>query len=181
LKQKITMTGKNVKSPKQRTDKGPIRYDPENCTYFVPDSQLRRLQAKYPYNDIRDAIILAGRRTKRYSENARRAIKENPGRALEFDLECWLFGPTPQQQAKTLPELAQQIRFCPTFVREALTGDIDEKLAGRDLAKFYSRYTSLTARVSSRHITPPSISFLCSKPAAGKRSYRDCRRLTLRF
>jgi DNA-binding transcriptional ArsR family regulator len=138
------MTGKNVKMPQRRADKGPIQYDAETCTYSVPDSQLRRLQAKYPYDDIHAAIIQAGRRTKRYSENARQAIKANPGRALEFDLECWLFGPKPQQQAKTLSELARQIRLCPTFVREALTGEIDAELAGRDLAKFYPRYYELS-------------------------------------
>jgi len=80
---------------------------------------------------------------KRYSENACQAIKANPGRALEFDLECWLFNPQPQQQAQSLAELAQQIRLCPTFVREALTGQIDAELAGRDLAKFYPRYYEL--------------------------------------
>jgi hypothetical protein len=138
------MTSKNVKTLKRRADKGLIRYDPKTCTYSVPDSQLRRLQAKYPYDDIQAAIIQAGRRTKRYSDNARRAIKENPGRALEFDLECWLFGPTQQQQAKTLSELAQQIRLCPTLVREALAGEIDSELAGQDLAKFYPRYYELS-------------------------------------
>jgi predicted transcriptional regulator len=140
------MTNKQAKSLQQKADKGPIRYDPVTCTYSMPDSQLRRLQAKYPYDDIQAAIIRAGRRTKKYSENARRAIKENPGMALEFDLECWLFGPKPQQQAKTLSELARQIRLCPTFVREALTGDIDAELAARDLAKFYPRYYELNGR-----------------------------------
>jgi DNA-binding transcriptional ArsR family regulator len=137
------MTSKQVKQPRPKADKGPIRYDPEACTYFVPDSVQRRLQAKYPYDDIQAAIIQAGRRTKRYSENARQAIKVNPGRALEFDLECWLFGPKPQQQAKTLSELARQIRLCPTFVRQALTGEIDAELAARDLAKFYPTFYEL--------------------------------------
>jgi DNA-binding transcriptional ArsR family regulator len=137
------MTSKQVKSTPPKAGKGPIRYDPETCTYFVPDSRLRRLQFKYPYDDIQAAITQAGRHTKRYSENARQAIKANPCRALEFDLECWLFGPKPQQQAQTLSELAQQIRLCPTFVREALTGEIEAKLAARDLAKFYPRYYEL--------------------------------------
>jgi hypothetical protein len=137
------MTTKNVKSTQRKAGKGPIRYDPETCTYSVPDSEQRRLQGKYPYDDIQAAIIQAGKHTKRYSENARQAIEANPGRALEFDLECWLFSPKPEQQAQTLAELAQQIRLCPTFVREALTGEIDAELAGRDLAKFYPRYYEL--------------------------------------
>jgi len=137
------MTSKNVKSPQPKAGKSPIRYDPETCTYSVPEPEQRRLQSKYPYDDIRAAIIQAGRHTKRYSENARQAIKANPGRALEFDLECWLFNPKPEHQARTLAELAQQIRLCPTFVREALTGQIDAELAGRDLAKFYPRYYEL--------------------------------------
>ena len=137
------MTSKQLKSTQSKAGKGPIRYDPETCIYSVPDSEQRRLQGKYPYDDIEAAIIQAGKHTKRYSENARQAIKANPGRALEFDLECWLFNPKPQQQARTLAELAQQIRLCPTFVREALTGEIDAELAGRDLAKFYPRYYEL--------------------------------------
>ena len=137
------MTSKHVKSTQPKAGKGPIRYDPETYTYFVPDSQLRRLQCKYPYDDIHAAIIQAGRHTKRYSDNARQAIKANPGRALKFDLECWLFGPKPEQKAGTLSELAQQIKLCPTFVREALTGEIDSVLAGRDLAKFYPRFYEL--------------------------------------
>lgn len=139
----MVMTSKHVKSTQRKTGKGPIRYDPETCTYSVPDSEQRRLQGKYPYDDIQAAIIQAGKHTKRYSENARQAIKANPGRALEFDMECWLFNPKPEQQARTLAELTQQIRLCPTFVREALTGQIDAELAGRDLAKFYLRYYEL--------------------------------------
>jgi DNA-binding transcriptional ArsR family regulator len=137
------MTDKQVKSLQQKTDKNPIQYDPETCIYSVPDMHQQRLQAKYPYDDIQAAITQAGKHTKRYSENARQAIKANPRRALEFDLECWLFGPKPEQKAQTLAELAQQIRLCPTLVREALTGEIDEKLVGRDLAKFYPRYYEL--------------------------------------
>lgn len=137
------MPSKQVKSTQRKAGKGPIRYDTETCTYSVPDSEQRRLQGKYPYDDIQAAIIQAGKHTKRYPDNARQAIKANPGRALEFDLECWLFNPKPEQQARTLAELAQQIRLCPTFVREALTGQIDAELAGRDLAKFYPRYYEL--------------------------------------
>ena len=139
----MTMTSKHVKSTQLKTGKGPIRYDPETGTYSVSDSEQRRLQGKYPYDDIQAAIIQAGKHTKRYSENARQTIQADPGRALEFDLECWLFRPEPEQQARTLSELAQQIRLCPTFVREALTGEIDAELAGRDLAKFYPRYYEL--------------------------------------
>ena len=139
----MAMTTKNVKSTKRKAGKGPIRYDPETCTYSVPDSEQRRLQGKYPYDDIQAAIIQAGKHTKRYSENARQTIKTNPSHALEFDLECWLFSPKPEQQAQMLSELAQQIRLCPTFVREALTGEIDAELAGRDIAKFYPRYYEL--------------------------------------
>jgi DNA-binding transcriptional ArsR family regulator len=137
------MIDKQVKPTLLRADKGPIRYDSETCTYFVPDSQQRLLQAKYPYDDIQAAINQAGRHTRRYSENARQAIKANPKHALEFDLQCWLFSPKPEPKAQTLSELAQQIRLCPTFVREALTGQIDAELAGRDLAKFYPRYYEL--------------------------------------
>ena len=139
----MTKASKQVKSTQRKTGKGPIRYDPETFSYFVPDLQQRRLQGKYPYDDIQAAIIQASKHTKHYSEEARQAIKANPCRALEFDLECWLFGPKPQQQAQTLSELAQQIRLCPTFVREALTGEIDTKLATHDLAKFYPRYYEL--------------------------------------
>jgi DNA-binding transcriptional ArsR family regulator len=137
------MASKQVKSTQRKPGKGPIRYDPETFSYSVPDLQQRRLQGKYPYDDIRAAIIQAGKHTKHYSENARQAIKANPSRALEFDLECWLFGPKPQQKAQTLSELAQHIRLCPTFVREALTGEIDTKLAAHDIAKFYPRYYEL--------------------------------------
>lgn len=137
------MTTKNVRSTQRKAGKGPIRYDPETCTYSVPDSEQQRLQDKYPYDDIQATIIQAGKHTKRYSENARQAIKANPGRALEFDLECWLFSPKPEHQAQTLAELAQQIRLCPTFVREALTGEIDAELAGLDLVKFYPIYYEL--------------------------------------
>lgn len=120
-----------------------ISYDPDMFTYSVPDSEQRRLQGKYPYDDIQAAIIQAGRHTQRYSENARQSINADPCRALEFDLECWLFSPKPQQQPQTLSELAQQIRLCPTFVREALTGEIDAELARRDLVKFYPIYYEL--------------------------------------
>ena len=120
-----------------------IRYDPETFSYCVPDSEQRRLQGKYPYDDIRAAIIQAGRHTQRYSENARHSIKADPCRALEFDMECWFFRPEPQQQARTLAELASQIRLCPTFVRESLTGEIDAELARRDLVKFYPMYYEL--------------------------------------
>ena len=137
------MTSKQVRSTQRKAGKGPIRYNPDTCTYSVSDSEQRRLQSKYPYDDIQAAIIQAGRHTKRYSANARQAIKANPDRALEFDMECWLFNPKPEHQARTLAELAQQIRLCPTFVREALTGEIDAELAGRDLAKFYPEYYEL--------------------------------------
>ncbi len=137
------MISKHVKSTQRKAGNGPIQYDPETCTYSVPDSEQRRLQGKYPYDDIQAAIIQAGKHTRSYSENARQTIKAGPVRALEFDLECWLFRPEPEQQAQTLSELAQQIRLCPTFVREALTGEIDAELAGRDIAKFYPRYYEL--------------------------------------
>jgi len=137
------MTSKQVRSTQRKAGKGPIRYNPDTCTYSVSDSEQRRLQSKYPYDDIQAAIIQAGRHTKRYSANARQAIKANPDRALEFDLECWLFNPKPEHQARTLAELAQQIRLCPTFVREALIGEIDVELAGRDLVKFYPMYYDL--------------------------------------
>ena len=139
----MTIASKRAKSIQRKIVKGPVRYDPGTCTYSVPDLQLRRLQCKYPYDDIHAAIIQAGRHTKHYSEKARQAIKANPGRALKYDLECWLFGPKPEQKAGTLSELARQIRLCPTFVREALTGEIDVKLATRDLAKFYPRFYEL--------------------------------------
>ena len=131
----------NTGTKKPKSDQ--IRYNPETFTYSVSESEQRRLHGKYPYDDIQAAIIQAGRHTQRYSENARQSIKADPCRALEFDLECWLFSPRPQQQAKTLFELAQQIRLCPTFVREALTGQIDAELAGHDLVKFYPIYYEL--------------------------------------
>lgn len=140
---RISITQKKVKSTQQKTGRSPIRYDPETCTYSVPDSILKQLQVKYPYDDIRAAIARAGKHTKGYSENARQNIKSDPGRVLEFDLECWLFRPEPERQALTLSELAQQIKLCPTFVREALTGEIDMELAGRDLEKFYPMYRKL--------------------------------------
>jgi len=139
----MPISTKKVKSTQPKTWRSQIRYDPETCTYSVPDSILKHLQVKYPYDDIRAAIARAGRHTKGYSEKARQKIKADPGRVLEFDLECWLFRPEPEQQARTLAELAQQIKLCPTFVREALTGEIDMKLAGRDLVKFYPMYRKL--------------------------------------
>ena len=128
---------------KKKAKSSQISYDPETFSYYVPESEQRQLQGKYPFDDIPAAIIQAGRHTQRYSENARQSIKADPCRALEFDLECWLFSPKPQQQARTLDELAQQIRLCPTFVREALTGQIDAELASRDLVKFYPIYYEL--------------------------------------
>jgi len=128
---------------KKKAKSNQISYDSETFSYYVPESEQRRLQGKYPFGDIPAAIIQAGRHTQRYSENARQSIKADPCRALEYDLECWLFSPKPQQQARTLDELAQQIRLCPTFVREALTGQIDAELAGRDLVKFYPMYYKL--------------------------------------
>ena len=139
----MTKARKQVKSTHRKTGKHPIRYDPETFSYYVPDSQIRRLQRKYPFDDIQAAIIQAGRHTQRYSKNALQSIKADPCRALEFDLECWMFGPQPQQKARTLSELAQQIRLCPTFVREALTGEIDTELAASDLVKFYPIYYEL--------------------------------------
>ena len=134
---------KKTRPRQHKAKSSQIRYDPKTCTYTVPDSEQRRLQGKYPYDDIQAAIIQAGKHTKRYSDNARQTIQADPCRALEFDLECWLFRPVPQQQARTLSELTDQIRLCPTFVREALTGEIDAELAGRDLAKFYPSYYEL--------------------------------------
>lgn len=120
-----------------------IRYDPTTCTYSVPGSEMRRLQGKYPYADIRAAIAEAGKHTRAYPENARQAIEADPKRILELDLELCLFRPEPERQAETLAELAKQIMLCPTFVREALTGQIDVKLAERDLERFYRRYREL--------------------------------------
>lgn len=131
----------NMKTKKTKSSR--ISYDPETFSYSVPEPEQRRLQGKYPYDDIGAAIIRAGRHTQRYSENARQSIKADPCRALEFDLECWLFSPKPQQRPKTFAELAGQIRLCPTFVREALTGQIDAGLARRDLVKFYPVYYEL--------------------------------------
>jgi len=139
----MSISRMTVKSTHPKAGKGQIRYDPETCTYSVPESILKKLQVKYPYDDIRAAIARAGKHTKGYSEKVRQNIKADPGRVLEFDLECWLFRPEPEQQARTLPELGQQIKLCPTFVREALTGEIDMKLAGCDLAKFYPMYREL--------------------------------------
>jgi hypothetical protein len=139
----MNMKIKKTKSTQSKASSSRISYDLETFTYSVPDSQQRRLQGKYPYDDIQAAIIRAGRHTQRYSENARQSIKADPCRALEFDLECWFFSPKPEQQAQTLAELAQQIKLCPTFVREALTGQIDAELARRDLVKFYPVYYEL--------------------------------------
>lgn len=120
-----------------------IRYDPTLCVYSVPESQERRLQGKYPYADIRAAIAEAGEHTRAYPENARQAIEAGPERILELDLEVCLFRPQGQQQAETLAELAKQIMLCPTFVREALTGQTDTELAQLDLERFYRRYREL--------------------------------------
>ena len=139
----MAMSKKKTRPIHHKAKSSQIRYNPETCTYTVPDSEQRQLQGKYPYDDIQAAIIQAGKHTKRYSDNARQTIQAEPCRALEFDLECWLFRPVPEQQAQTLAELAQQIRLCPTFVREALTGEIDVELAGRDLVKFYPSYYEL--------------------------------------
>ena len=64
-----------------------IRYDPTTCTYSVPESQMRRLQGKYPYADIRAVVAEAGEHTRAYPENAREAIEADPKRILELDLE----------------------------------------------------------------------------------------------
>ncbi|MHC4166947.1 MAG: winged helix-turn-helix domain-containing protein [Planctomycetota bacterium] len=120
-----------------------IRYDPTTCTYSVPESEMRRLQGRHPYADIAAAIAEAGKHTRAYPENVRKSIETDPKRVLELDLELWLFGPQPQQQAETLAELAKQILLCPTFVREALTGQIEIDLAHLDLERFYRRYREL--------------------------------------
>ena len=120
-----------------------IRYDPTTCTYSVPESEMRRLHSKYPYADIRAAIVEAGKRSSAYPDNARRAIEGDPKRILELDLELCLLRPEPEQQAETLTGLAKQIMLCPTFVCEALTGQIDVELADRDLKRFYRRYREL--------------------------------------
>lgn len=143
-KETISITRMTDKSIQTKVGMGRIQYDPETCTYSVPDPILKKLQVKYPYDDIRAAITRAGKHTKGYSEKARNNIKADPGHILEFDLECWLFMPEPQKQARTLTELGQQIKLCPTFVREALTGEIDVELAGRDLVKFYPMYRELS-------------------------------------
>ena len=70
-----------------------IRYDPTTCTFSVPDSEMPRLQGKHPYADIRAAIIEAGKHTRAFPEDARRAIEADPNRILELDLRLWLFGP----------------------------------------------------------------------------------------
>ena len=139
----MALSKKKTRPIQHKAKSSQIHYDPETFTYSVPDSEQRRLQGKFPYDNIRAAIIQAGKHTKRYSDNARQTIQADPCRALEFDLECWLFRPVPEQQAQTLSELADQIRLCPTFVREALTGEIDAGLAGRDLVKFYPRHYEL--------------------------------------
>jgi DNA-binding MarR family transcriptional regulator len=104
---------------------------------------MRRLQGRHPYADIAAAIADAGKHTRTYPENVRKSIETDPKLVLELDLELWLFSPTPEQQAETLVELARQILLCPTFVREALTGQIDIGLARRDLERFYRRYREL--------------------------------------
>jgi hypothetical protein len=135
---------KQAKSLQQKSKSGQINYDPETFSYYVSETEQRRLQNKYPYDDIQAAITQAGRHTQHYSENTCQAIKANPCRALEFDLECWLFGPRLQQQPQTLAKLAQQIRLCPTFIREAITGEIEAELARRDLVQFYPIYYELS-------------------------------------
>lgn len=134
---------KGCKTIQHKISSSKITYDQEKFSFHVPESEQRRLQNKYPFDDIDAAIIQAGRHTQHYSDITRESIKNDPCRALEFDLECWFFSPKPEQQAKTLAELAQQIRLCPTFVREALTGRIDAQLANRDLVKFYPIYYEL--------------------------------------
>lgn len=120
-----------------------IRYDPTTCTYSVPESEMRRLQGRHPYADIAAAIAEAGEHTRAYPENVRKSIETDPKRVLELDLELWLFRPEPEQPAETLGELAKQILLCPTFVREALTGQVDIGLARGDLERFYRRYREL--------------------------------------
>ena len=120
-----------------------IKYDPGTCTYSVPESEMRRLQGRYPYADIGVAIAEAGKHTRAYPEAARKSIEADAERVLELDLELRLFRPEPEEQAETLAELARQILLCPTFVREALTGQVDGEVARRDLEHFYRRYREL--------------------------------------
>ncbi|MFC1604744.1 hypothetical protein ACFL5F_06925 [Planctomycetota bacterium] len=160
------MSRKKTRPIQRKAQSSQIRYDPETYTYSVPDSEQRRLQSKYPYNDIQAAIIQAGKHTKRYSDYARQTIQADSCRALEFDLECWLFRPVPEQQARTLSELADQIRLCPTFVREALTGEIDAELAGRDLVKFYPRYYELGG-TGFQPTYNPAIDLVCLLESCG--------------
>jgi len=132
-----------TKPSRKKTMGHHIRYDPTACTFSVPESEMPRLQGKHPYADIRAAIIEAGKHTRAFPEDARRAIEADAKRILELDLKLWLFGPEPEQQAETLAELAKQMLLCPTLVREALTGQIDVGLAHRDLEIFYRRYREL--------------------------------------
>lgn len=101
------------------------------------------MQGRYPYADIESAIADAGRHTKAFGEDVRKSIEGDAQRVLELDLALWLFRPQPQREAETLAELAREILLCPTFVREALTGQIDAGLAGRDLERFYRQYREL--------------------------------------
>lgn len=139
----VRIACKKAKSGRKRTMDRKIRYDPTTCTYSVPESEMRRLHSKYPCADIRAAIAEAGKHTRAFPGNARQAIEADPGRSLEFDLELCLFRPEPERHAETLAELAKQIMLCPSFVREALTGQIDVKLAESDLQRFYRRYREL--------------------------------------
>ena len=137
------MTKKKTKSMRPKAKTGQIRYDPTTCIFTVSDIELQRLQRQYPYDDIQAAVTQSGEHTRGYPASFRQKIEADPSHFLEFDLEWQLFRPKPEQEPQTLSELARQIKLCPTFIREALIGEVDMELAGQDLAIFYRRYYEL--------------------------------------
>ena len=60
---KMATNMKQSKSLQQEAKSSRISYDPETFSYRVSESEQRRLQNKYPYDDILTAIIQAGRPT----------------------------------------------------------------------------------------------------------------------
>jgi hypothetical protein len=120
-----------------------IGYDAVTGVFFVPASERERLRRGFPHDDIEGAIDQAGRHARRYPESFQDRIKADPERFLELDLEWQFFRPKPEADPANLAEVAQQIRVCPTFIFEALTGTVDEALAVKDLFVFYRLFYEL--------------------------------------
>jgi len=120
-----------------------IAYDAATCAFFVPPQDVAQWRRRCPHDDIATAIRQAGEHTRTYAPQVREQIAAHPQRFLELDLRWQLFRPKPEPEPATLPQLARQIRLCPTLIYEVLTGKGNDTLAAADLLTFYRPFFEL--------------------------------------